>query len=86
MLQHQPHQCSVVEHVAQQKDPMKRIRQKGGARDNLAPRGIAVLYGPNDRVLLHRFGLPELEDDEFIAYTPRDAEEANLLRNVVHID
>lgn len=86
MLQDRPLQRSVVEHVAQQKDPMKRIRRNGGARDLLAPAGVAVLYGPNDRETIAALGLPELEDDEFIAHTARDDAERTLLRAAGHIE
>jgi hypothetical protein len=80
MLQDRPLQRSIVEHVAQQKDPMKRIRRNGGARDILAPKGIAVFYGPNDREIIARLGLPKLNNDEFISHAPRNDDETSLLR------
>jgi hypothetical protein len=86
MLQDRPLQRSVVEHVAQQKDPMKRIRRNGGARDLLAPTGVAILYGRKDRKTIAILGLPELEGDEFIAHTVRDEAERRLLRAAGHID
>ncbi len=86
MLRGRPLQRSVVEHVAQQKDPMKRIRRNGGARDILAPKGIAVFYGPNDRKIIAQLRLPELANDEFISHSPRDATEEKLLRSRGDID
>lgn len=38
-----------VQGLAQQRDYMKRIRRNGGARDILAPKGIAILSGTYDR-------------------------------------
>ena len=71
--------------VGAQDDPMRRVRRGGGARDILAPRGIAILYSGNDRELMLDLGL-EFGDREFMSYAPRDAREAALLRDAGHID
>jgi len=85
-MQDRPIARSLVEHVAQQKDPMKRIRRNGGARDILAPKGIAVLYGAFDGRIIRSFGLPRLDKGEFIVHTPRNEAERALLRKAKHID
>lgn len=71
--------------IAQQDDPMRRVRRGGGARDKLAPRGIAILYSENDRALMTQLGL-EFGYREFMSYTPRNEAEAALLRAAAHID
>jgi hypothetical protein len=71
--------------VAAQDDPMRRIRRNGGARDLLAPKGIAVLYSENDHELMRRFGLT-FGYREFMSYTPKNPDETDLLRNAGHID
>lgn len=81
-----PLQRSVVAHVAQQKDYMKRLRRNGGARDILAPKGIAVLYGPNDSSIIASLGLPKIADDEFISHRAVNDRQRNLLRAKGHVD
>ncbi len=71
--------------IAAQDDFMKRIRRNGGARDILAPRGIAILYSENDHKLMHELGLP-VGTREFMSYAPKNALEASLLRLAGHID
>lgn len=71
--------------VAAQDDPMRRIRRGGGARDFLAPKGIAVLYSENDRDLMHQLGL-KFGYREFMSYKPKNDGEAALLRDAGHID
>lgn len=71
--------------VGAQDDPMRRVRRGGGARDFLAPEGIAILYSENDRALMRRLGL-RFGSREFISYCPKDAKEAELLRCANHID
>lgn len=71
--------------VAAQDDPMRRVRRNGGARDVLAPKGIAILYSENDRVLMKQLGLV-FGAREFMSYTPKDEAEAELLRAAKHID
>lgn len=71
--------------VAAQDDPMRRVRRNGGARDLLAPKGIAILYSENDRELMRRLGLT-FGYREFMSYTPKNQIEADLLREAGHID
>jgi hypothetical protein len=75
----------VISSIAAQDDFMKRIRRNSGARDILAPRGIAILYSETDRDLIRSLGL-RLGYREFISCKPMGADEANLLRNAGHID
>ena len=70
--------------VAQQLDALKRLRRNGGARDYLDPKGVALLWGKGDRDLIAALGLPKLEDDEFISYTPMNKEELKLIRKMGH--
>jgi hypothetical protein len=76
----------LVQSVAQQEDYMKRIRRNGGARDVLAPQGIAILWGQADRTLIHELKLGPVGPDEFISYEPTSAAEIALLRGAGHID
>ncbi len=71
--------------IAAQDDFMKRIRRNGGARDYLAPKGIAVLYSESDRDLMHKLGL-SFGAREFVSCKPRSAAEVQLLRDAGHID
>ena len=64
---------------------MKRIRRNGGARDILAPKGIAILYANNDRDLMKQLGIT-FGSREFVSYRPKNTEEAALLRASKHID
>ncbi|WP_169798341.1 NaeI family type II restriction endonuclease [Sphingomonas soli] len=71
--------------VAAQDDPMRRVRRNGGARDILAPKGIAILYSETDRDIMRSLGLT-FGTREFISYAPQNDAEAILLRNAGHID
>ena len=64
---------------------MKRIRRNGGARDKLAPKGIAILYSETDRALMQQLGL-SFGSREFMSYRPKSESEAALLRAAGHID
>lgn len=75
----------LIASIAAQDDFMKRIRRNGGARDVLAPMGIAVLYSEIDRDLMLRLGL-SFGSREFVSYRPRNEAEATLLRDAGHID
>lgn len=75
----------LIASIAAQDDFMKRIRRNSGARDILAPKGIAILYSENDRALMHRLGL-KFGTREFVSYRPKNAEEAALLREANYID
>jgi hypothetical protein len=75
----------VIASIAAQDDFMKRIRRNGGARDFLAPQGIAILYSETDRALMKQLRLG-FGYREFISFKPKDETEAELLRNAGHID
>jgi hypothetical protein len=57
----------VIESIAQQQDPLKRLRKNGGARDVLEKEGILILGGKYDRELLEQYGYGHLKDDEWVA-------------------
>lgn len=71
--------------IAAQDDPMRRVRRGGGARDILAPKGIAILYSETDRDIMRALGL-KFGFREFMSYRPRNEGEAALLRAANHID
>ena len=71
--------------IAAQDDFMKRIRRNGGARDVLAPKGIAILYSENDHGLMKDLGL-EFGSREFVSFKPANDREAELLKIAGHID
>lgn len=75
----------LIEAVAPQDDFMRRIRRRGGARDILAPKGIAILYSENDAALMRQLGL-KFGKREFMSYFPKNEREAELLRAANHID
>lgn len=66
--------------VAAQDDFMKRLRKNGGARDRLAPKGIAILYSEVDRDLMYALGL-RFGYREFLSIKARNSEEETLLRD-----
>lgn len=71
--------------VAAQDDFMKRIRRNQGARDFLAPKGIAILYSENDRSLIKALGI-KAGYREFVSFRAQTPEELELLRASGHID
>jgi hypothetical protein len=71
--------------VAAQDDFMKRLRKNGGARDLLAPKGIAILYSETDRSLMQQLGL-RFGYREFVSHRALDDRQANLLRAAGKID
>ena len=75
----------VISSIAAQDDFMKRIRRNGGARDILAPQGIAILYSETDRDLMKELGL-KFGYREFMSFAPRDQFQAELLRRAGQID
>ena len=85
-VQQRPISRLIVQAVAQQDDYMKRVRRNGGARDVLAPEGIAILWGQADRDLIAALGLGSVGPDEFVSYTPATSEHAQLLRRAGHIN
>jgi Restriction endonuclease NaeI len=67
---------AAVETVAQQRDPLKRVRSNGGARQALAREGIAIFGGDYlwQRRAAMQLGLPVPGDSEFVsAYLKRVA-------------
>lgn len=85
-IQRQPISRLQVQALAQQHDYMKRIRRNGGARDLLAPLGIALLWGQGDRALIDSLNLGPVTSDEFISVSARNSTETILLRRAGHID
>jgi hypothetical protein len=85
-IQERPISRNTVQDVAQQRDPMKRVRRNGGARDFLAPEGIAILWARYDRELIEALGLPPVGPDDFISYRPTDRAHIAMLRIAKHID
>jgi hypothetical protein len=71
---------NVIDAVAQQDDPTRRIRKNGGARDKLAKERIIILSGENDSKLITALGLPNCTEDEFISITPKNDAEVALLQ------
>lgn len=69
----------VISSVAAQDDFMKRLRKNGGARDLLDGLDIAILYSENDRELMRHLGLV-FGSREFVAFRPKNPEQAYLLR------
>lgn len=86
LIQNKPISRSVVQGLTQQKDYMKRIRRNGGARDQLAREGIAILWGQKDSEIIRELGLPKCGEAEFISFKPKNSGEAQLLRSAGHID
>ena len=85
-VQGRPISRLIVQSVAQENDPMRRIRRNGGARDLLAPEGIAILWGQKDRELIRQLGLPNCGPDEFVSFKPEKPEDVAILRAARHID
>ena len=75
----------LIASIAAQDDFMKRVRRNGGARDILAPKGIAILYSEKDRALMEQLGL-RFGYREFLSYKAKNAQETSLLRAAGHID
>ena len=71
--------------IAAQDDFMKRLRRNNGARDLLAPKGIAILYSETDRDLMVRLGL-KFGYREFVSCKPANAEQEGWLREAGKID
>jgi hypothetical protein len=65
--------------IASQDDFMKRLRRNGGARDILAPKGIAILYSETDRALMQALGLT-FGYREFLSYKPENEAAVEMLR------
>jgi hypothetical protein len=83
--QGRPISRKLVEALAQQSDPTRRIRKNGGARDPFQKEGIVLLSGQVDRKLIEELGLPSCKRDEFIAFQPNDENHLRLLRDAKKI-
>lgn len=83
--QGRPISRTMIRALAQQEDPMRRVRKNGGARDPFREEGIALLSGKTDRLLIQELGLPFCKNDEFISILPRQPHHINLLRNAKKI-
>ena len=75
----------LIASIAAQDDFMKRLRRNGGARDVLAPKGIAILYANRDRALMKQLGIA-FGSREFVSYRPKNDAEKELLRKAKRID
>ena len=71
--------------IAAQDDYLKRVRRNGGARDVLAPKGIALLYSEYDREIMKALGL-KVGYREFMSVQPRHPKHISMLRAAGHID
>jgi hypothetical protein len=69
LCQRTPISRKIVVALAQQDDPMKRLRKNGGARDSLASEGIVILSGKMQKKYIAQLGLPYCRPDEFISCT-----------------
>ncbi|WP_295808509.1 NaeI family type II restriction endonuclease [uncultured Nitratireductor sp.] len=86
MVQGRPISRVQIQGLARQLDYMKRIRRNGGARDILAPKGIAIFSGVYDQEPIKHLGLGLVTREEFISYTPKSTDEVSYLRRIGHID
>jgi hypothetical protein len=70
---------AAVETVARQRDPMKRVRANGGARQHLAPEGIAIFGGDYrwQREVAVHLGLPGPGEGEFVSCYLARADDAS---------
>ncbi len=62
---------SAIEGVANQKDPLKRVRKNGGARDKLMKEGYLLLSGKYDAEIADQLGSGSLGRDEFMCVSKR---------------
>jgi hypothetical protein len=69
LCQNIPISRKTVVALAQQDDPMKRLRKNGGARDPLEAEGIVILSGKTKKKKIAELGLPYCRPDEFISCT-----------------
>jgi len=69
-----------IESLAAQKDPMKRIRKNGGARDLAHPQGLYILTGRQNRALAKELGIDDLSTDEIVSVRPRNKRDTELLK------
>ncbi|MFM9865607.1 MAG: NaeI family type II restriction endonuclease [Micropepsaceae bacterium] len=79
-VQDTPIPRKVVIDVAQQLDPIKRLRHNGGARDALMAEGIVLLSGNYDAKLIEALRLKRCERGEFIAHKLANETERKLAK------
>jgi hypothetical protein len=60
----------IVVALAQQDDPMKRLRKNGGARDQLECESIVILSGKTQKKRIAELGLPFCRPDQFVSSIP----------------
>ncbi|AKS35861.1 NaeI family type II restriction endonuclease [Mycolicibacterium goodii] len=75
---------AAVETVAQQLDPMKRVRANGGARQHLAPEGLAIFGGDYlwQREAAEALGLPVPSHGQFVSAYLRSVDSGTQMRGV----
>lgn len=78
LVQDKPLPRKVILDVAQQLDPLKRLRKNGGARDALLLDDVVLLSGDHHRELIRDLKLPHCNDGEFIAHKLANASERRL--------
>jgi len=83
--QGKPISRKLIEALGQQKDPLKRVRKNGGARDRLAREGIAILSGKKHAALIAEWGLSFCGKDEFVSFKAENAEQIERLRRLGEI-
>jgi hypothetical protein len=74
------HRKVILSLLYDQDDPMKRIRENGGARDYLRKEKIAVLTGAYDREILSQLKITGVGPDETMAVSPLDPGEEQILQ------
>jgi hypothetical protein len=68
LCQRIPISRKIVVALAQQDDPMKRLRKNGGARDQLEAERIVILSGATKKRRIAELALPHCRPDEFISF------------------
>jgi hypothetical protein len=69
LCQRIPISRKIIVALAQQDDPMKRLRKNGGARDQLLKEGIRVFSGKTQKKLIAQADLAFCRPDQFISYS-----------------
>jgi hypothetical protein len=67
LCQRIPISRKIIVALAQQDDPLKRLRKNGGARDQLQREGIVVLSGKTQKKAIAEAGLGFCRPDQFIS-------------------
>jgi Restriction endonuclease NaeI len=76
---------NAIQDVARQLDSLKRVRANGGARDQLAAEGIAILSGEYNRDIRMSLGFSWLRRGEYVSIKPETDNEHQLLRPLMTI-